>query len=79
MSTNDSFKSTSKFKADEFFPYGISRSGEFTIQQAELLENHGSAYQSLHTGEREPVNEEERRFVALTKGELAAETSHELV
>lgn len=77
MSTNESFKTDSKFKAVDYFPYGISRSGEFTIQQAELLEKHGYAYQSLHTGEREPVNEEERRFVAVCHGELKAETAHE--
>ncbi len=52
-----SFVSNKKFYAKEHFPYGLSRSGEFNNDQAALLENHGMAYQELHSGQRAPAND----------------------
>jgi hypothetical protein len=77
MSEQHSFKSDSKFYALEHFPFGIDRSGEFTRDQALLLEQHGYAYQALSSGERQPVTAEERDFVAVFNGEKPATTAHE--
>lgn len=77
MNKKISFSCDSAFFAEEFFPFGISRSGEFTREQAELLEKHGRAYQGIHNGTREPVNEEEQGFLAVCLGEKEPETNHE--
>ena len=78
MGISGSFSSSKKFYAEEHFRYGISRSGQFHKEQVALLENHGEAYQALHLGLRDPVNGEERRFVAVCKGEKLPKTAHEL-
>lgn len=78
MRSHGSFFSPKKFYGEEHFPYGISRSGEFNRNQAALLEDHGTAYQELHSGHREPCNDEERAFVLVCKGEKVAQTMHEL-
>lgn len=72
-----SFDSNRKFYADDHFPYGISRSGEFTREYASLLTEHGWAYQTLAEGSRVPATPEEKAFVAVCRGKKAAETSHE--
>ena len=54
------------------FPYGLGRSGEFSVRQSELLQNHGWAYLELAQGIREPTTNEEERFVEVFSGELAA-------
>ncbi len=72
-----SFACNSKFYAQEHFPYGLSRSGEFTREQVSLLENHGRAYQALCDGSREANTEEERGFILVCRGEKAANSSHE--
>ncbi len=79
MKTSDSFVTSKKFYGEGHFPYGISRSGEFNIGQAMLLENHGIAYQELHLGERTPVNEEERDFVSVCEGIKPPQSQHEIV
>lgn len=78
MQNHASFISPKKFYGEEHFPYGISRSGEFNRNQAALLEEYGTAYQELHSGQREPCNDEERDFVLTCKGEKEAQTVHEL-
>ncbi|GAA6154279.1 DUF413 domain-containing protein [Pseudoteredinibacter isoporae] len=72
-----SFVCKTKFYAQEYFPYGLSRSGEFTREQVELLENHGRAYQALHTGVRTATNGEEENFVRACRGEREPTTVHE--
>ncbi len=79
MQEKDSFYSNSKFYSDKHFPYGIARSGEFTCEQADLLERHGKAYEALHMGIQEPENEEEARFVAVCRGEAEPMSDHENV
>ncbi len=78
MQSQDSFSSSKKFYGGEHFPYGMSRSGEFNRNQATLLEKHGRAYQELHSGQRESINDEERAFVLVCRGEKPAQTMHEL-
>lgn len=77
MDIQSPFFSNSKFYAQQHFPYGIGRSGEFTKLQTSLLETHGKAYEALHSGQREPLNDEERQFVAVCRGQAAASTDHE--
>ena len=79
MKSKDSFLSDRKFYALDRYPYGIGRSGDYSREQARLLECHGMAYQMLDEGSRTPVNEEERRFVAICRGEKMPQTPHEKV
>ncbi|MDB4542658.1 DUF413 domain-containing protein [bacterium] len=77
MADNHSFLSDRVFYAREHFPYGLSRSGEFTYEQAELLAAHGYAYEALADGSRSPVTEEEARFVKVCRGKCVAKSPHE--
>jgi uncharacterized protein YifE (UPF0438 family) len=61
------------------FPYGFVRSGEFTIEQARLLERCGEVYQALDAGTRQPQGDQEREFVAFCRGERDANSLHERV
>lgn len=79
MYDKDSFYSNSKFYSDKHFPYGFARSGQFTCEQADLLERHGKAYEALQNGNREPVNQEETRFIAVCRGESDPVSEHEKV
>lgn len=71
------FCSNKRFFDDENFPYGFERSGEFTSAQAKLLTDHGLAYKALLLKAKEPVSEEEKRFVMFCDGFRDAETVHE--
>ena len=77
MNVNDFDQGTRGFWAEEFFPYGLSGSGEFTSEQVALLEAHGHAYEALANGTRAPVSAAEREFVACCKGEREACSPHE--
>lgn len=79
MNRKVAFKASSKFYGNSSFPYGISRSGEFSRQQAQLLESHGVAYEALYQGKRAPVNREEERFLAVCRGESEPLSEHEKV
>lgn len=79
MANISSFYSNRKFYADEHFPYGIDRSGEFTSCQANLLIKHGMAYKALAEGGRVPETPEEEVFVAVCQGKRAPTTDHEKV
>ncbi len=79
MSNSAHFQSSKKFYATEHFPYGIDRSGEFTREQTQLLIDHGTAYQALADGTREPVSSLETDFVAFCQGEKEAVSKHEKV
>ena len=68
MQDSGSFLSNKKFYGEEHYPYGISRSGDFNNEQSTLLQNHGIAYQELHSGARAPINEEEQAFVIVCEG-----------
>lgn len=77
MSQEKSFQTTARFYDDANFPYGISRSGDFTRQQSGLLEQYGMALKALCEGQREAATEEEKRFVKVCKGQQQAETDIE--
>jgi len=79
MKKNGSFQVDRMFLDDEHFPYGFARSGDFTIEQANLLEVHGWAYVELASGQRKPAGQSEIDFVAFCHGEKNAESVHEKV
>jgi uncharacterized protein YifE (UPF0438 family) len=66
-----------KFWGTDHFPYGFARSGEFSRDQVQLLENHGYAYQALAAGERAPQTPAEEEFVKFCQGQKLAESRHE--
>ena len=64
----DSFTTTNRFFDNKNYPRGFSRHGDFTIREAQLLERHGFAFNELDLAKREPVTEEEHRFVEVCRG-----------
>ncbi|WP_286240801.1 DUF413 domain-containing protein [Neptuniibacter halophilus] len=79
MKVHDCFRSDGLFSDRINFPYGFLKSGEFTITQADLLEQHGQAYSELASGLRQPAGPEEQAFVRFCQGEKPAESHHERV
>lgn len=75
----ESFSVTRRFFDDKNYPRGFARHGDYTIKEAQVLEQFGQAFKSLDLGEREPVTEEEKSFVAFCRGEHPAETFLEKV
>ncbi|WP_029685936.1 DUF413 domain-containing protein [Tatumella saanichensis] len=76
---SDSFTTTNRFFDNKNYPRGFSRHGDFTIKEAQLLERHGVAFNDLDLARREPVTEEETRFVDVCRGLRAPETEAERV
>ena len=79
MGSSISFQADRPFLGEKHFPHGIARSGHFSSQQAKLLETHGYAYLALSKGERKPIDQLEKDFVAFCKGEKDAESIHEKI
>ncbi|WP_105172094.1 DUF413 domain-containing protein [Pseudoalteromonas sp. T1lg24] len=52
------------FYASDTFPYGLSRSGYFSIGESEELIKYGDTLYGLHNGLLSPENAEEAMFVA---------------
>ncbi|OOS00941.1 hypothetical protein B0186_05400 [Canicola haemoglobinophilus] len=73
----ESFSVTRRFFDDKNYPRGFSRHGDYTIRESQTLEQYGQAFKALDLGEREPVTEEEKAFVAFCRGEHPAETYFE--
>ncbi|MDP8051647.1 DUF413 domain-containing protein [Pasteurella atlantica] len=74
-----SFSVTRRFFDNKNYPRGFSRQGDYTINEAKLLEQFGQACLALELGEREPVTEDEKQFVAMIKAERQATTPLERV
>ena len=75
----ESFRSEKRFQDIANFPYGFSKSGDFTITQANMLELNGLTYLALAKGEKQPQTPLEREFVAFCQGQKDAESDHERV
>ncbi|MFD2164921.1 DUF413 domain-containing protein [Thalassotalea euphylliae] len=75
--SKDSFKASRKFYDDHNYPRGMSRSGDFTLQEVQILETYGVAFKELTNGTREPVTDEEQRFVDVCQGKELAESKLE--
>ena len=72
-----SFESPKKFFDDLNFPRGFQRAGDFTRNQAQILESMGVALKALHEGTREPATDEEERFVSMCKQEIQPQSEVE--
>ncbi len=68
------FVQTSKFYDDVHFVQGFSRSGHFTIVEANLLTDIGKRLFMLESGQVEPENQVEQNFVSVCHGHRQAET-----
>lgn len=72
-----SFITSRKFYDDKNYPRGMSRSGDYSINEVTILEKYGIALIELSSGTRDPITDEEKHFVGVCQGELNAETAIE--
>lgn len=70
------FESKRPFIDHKTFPRGIQRSGEFTINEAKILENHGVAMKSLYLGQQPPEDEHETLFLERVQAGDAQDNLH---
>ncbi|NRB40575.1 MAG: DUF413 domain-containing protein [Pseudomonadales bacterium] len=68
------FEAGCQFRDNKHFPVGFSRSGEFTLQQSEILEQYGSILQELEEGELKAKTREQKHFMAVCSGKKGADT-----
>lgn len=68
---------SSNFYDPVHYPYGISRSGDFTIKQSNILNILGRQLLALSDGQIAPNSKEERQFVEVCAGNRVAETDIE--
>jgi len=72
MNTNDiskdSFKANRKFYDDRNYPRGMSRSGDYTLGEVQIIEQYGVALSELASGKREPVTQDEEHFKQVCAG-----------
>ncbi|TDQ56377.1 hypothetical protein EDC45_1940 [Mesocricetibacter intestinalis] len=73
----ESFSVERRFFDDKNYPRGFSRHGDYTIKESQALEQYGQAFKALDSGERKPVTQEEKQFVAFCRGEHPASTFFE--
>ncbi|GAA79749.1 MULTISPECIES: DUF413 domain-containing protein [Pseudoalteromonas] len=64
------FVSQRQFYDDHNFPRGFSRSGNFTLLEASILDQHGVVLKGLHNKTIEPQNEHQEQFLAVAMGTL---------
>ena len=67
-----SFTSTKKFYDDINYPRGLSRSGDYSLKEVNIIENYGIALRELSSGVRQPITKEEQDFVKVCSGEMQA-------
>ncbi|GGY39915.1 hypothetical protein GCM10011297_11540 [Bacterioplanes sanyensis] len=70
------FAHRKRFYDDANFPHGFARSGDFTREQADLLERYGVRLCELGDG-AEAESECEHQFQAVVRGERIAQTAIE--
>lgn len=68
-----------KFYDDRNYPRGFSRSGDFTISEAAIMEKYGVTCRALTNESITPESEAEHHFVAVFKGEVEATTPVEKI
>ncbi|RKF20195.1 DUF413 domain-containing protein [Alginatibacterium sediminis] len=72
------FRSGSKrFYDDRKFPKGFSKSGCFTLNEAELLSLYGDTMLSLENGSLSPENADEKHFLKVLKNPSKASSAIE--
>ncbi len=62
------------FADRQHYPYGFSRSGDFSIAESQALSQYGSLIQALCSGELLPSTPEEHDLLAMSRGEKPAQT-----
>jgi len=50
----------------------MSRSGDFTLSEVQIIETHGVALQALMTKSQIPINDEEKHFILVCEGKADA-------
>ncbi|WP_088331309.1 DUF413 domain-containing protein [Lacimicrobium sp. SS2-24] len=58
-----------QFLDPKHYPYGFSRSGDFSISESQALSRYGCLVAALIDGEIEPENDEEAQLLAAARGE----------
>ena len=61
----------------ERFPYGIARSGDFSIEEATFLEKRGAFYKALFDGQISNPNEDDVRIINIALGKVEAKSFEE--
>lgn len=61
------------------YPYGFSRSGDFSIKESQLLEKNGTWLAALADGLLKPETEQEQHLLLVIGGECAPESLLEKV
>ena len=51
------------------YPYGFSRSGDFSISEAKALSQYGSLINALLSGTLQPENDDDASFIAVASGQ----------
>ena len=74
----EGFKPAGIYYDKKYFPWGFSKSGDFTIAQAKILEIYGKRLLALEQKEISPESREEKRFVAVCDRDKAASSSLEI-
>ena len=62
-------KGKTLFYGDHTFSHGLSRSGHFTLKEAEFLESYGHTLSALANETLQPENDEEQLFVVQVNDE----------
>jgi len=70
----EGFSAGPTFYDNKKFPRGFNKYGEFTRDEASLLHSYGHELNDLEKGEKKPDNKLQKQFLAVCRGERAAET-----
>lgn len=73
------FETNRVFYDSRRFPRGFSRSGDFSLKEAELLTRYGALLNDLTQGRMAPANPAQARLVEVTQGQTTAESALEKV
>lgn len=76
---DESLISGKTFQDVKNFPYGFSRSGNFSRNESELLMRGGVVATELLNGERVPDTEAQSHFLSVCRGELDASSEFERI
>ncbi len=68
-----------RFYDKQKFPYNFSRSGDFTIFEANLLERFGSLFTALQQGLVSNPNDDDKHFLQVVQGQVPAESLEEKI
>ncbi len=72
--SHNSYKTDRKFYDETNYPRGLKRSGDFTLKEADLLEQYGVALKELANGTRLPADDTERQFVNVCQNKIEAQS-----